>query len=473
MTTYKDSTLEEIDRAANAAEEASDAFRGLSGAKVAELLNGMADAIMDLGDALLETASRESSLPIPRLTGERLRTCNQLRMFGDIARAGTFKRSSIDTAIPDRKPLPKPDLRRTALPIGPVAVWAASNFPLAYSVAGGDTASALAAQCPVVLKTNPAHPETSAMTAGALRKAIAALALPAGIFGTVDGKSPEVSVALARHPAIKAGAFTGSLRGGRALFDAACSRPDPIPFFAEMGSVNPVFLLPGALAERGEAIAEGLTQSVNLGVGQFCTCPGLVIASQAGTFAEQLRKRFSGASAGTMLTSYIAANFRSGAQKLGALPGVTATVGAAAGGESQVQPQLFETQSSNFFAHEEFLHEVFGPATVLVHCGAAAELERVAQHLDGSLTATIHGTPDDLRANRGLLRILERKVGRIIFNGYPTGLEVCPSTQHGGPYPATTDPRFTSVGSAAIDRFLRYICYQDFPVEFLPQELQS
>ncbi len=469
-----DATLAEIDRAANAAEDAAEAFAALPGSQVAALLEKIAEEIVALGDELLQLASSETALPMARLTGERGRTVNQLRMFAEMTRAGAWKSTSIDHALPDRKPLPRADLRRTSIPIGPVAVWAASNFPLAFSVAGGDTASALAASCPVLLKAHPGHPRTSELTAGAMAKAIASLGLPAGIFSMLYGASPEVSLALARHPAIKAGAFTGSLRAGRALFDAACQRPDPIPFFAEMGSVNPVFILPGALAERGEAIAEGLSQSVNLGVGQFCTCPGIIVARQDAAFAEQLRERFARGAAGTMLTTGIAQAFRSATEHIATLPGVTATRAAAGGsGSQQAQPVLFETAAAGLMKHDELLHEVFGPATVLVHCGSPAELEAVARRLEGSLTATIHGSIADLREHRALLSVLSRKVGRLLFNGYPTGVEVCASTQHGGPYPATTDPRFTSVGTAAIYRFTRPICYQDFPQEFLPAELRD
>jgi alpha-ketoglutaric semialdehyde dehydrogenase len=475
IETRKDATLEEIDRAASAAAEAAETLGVLPGSRIAELLEKIADGIMALGDELLQLASSESVLPIPRLTGERARTVNQLRMFAEMARTGAWKHSSIDPALPDRKPLPRVDLRRTSIPIGPVAVWAASNFPLAFSVAGGDTASALAAGCPVVLKASPAHPATSDLTARVLMDAVASLGLPAGVFSILHGASPEVSVALIRHPAIMAGAFTGSLRAGRALFDAACQRPEPIPFFAEMGSVNPVFILPGALAERGEAIAEGLTQSVNLSVGQMCTCPGVVVALKPDTFAEQLRGRFARGAAGTMLTPGIAQAFRVGTERLAALPGVTATQAAvtATGAQSEALPMLFETPAAGLLKHDELLHEVFGPSTVLVHCGSAAELETVARHLEGSLTATIHGTIADLREHRELLAILERKAGRLVFNGFPTGVEVCASMQHGGPYPATTDPRFTSVGTAAIYRFTRSICYQDFPPEFLPAELRD
>jgi len=391
-------------------------------------------------------------------------------MSADVVREGSWKDVRIDRALPDRKPAPRPDLRRTLIPIGPVAVWAASNFPLAFSVAGGDTASALAAGCPVIVKAHPGHPRTSDLTARAMGKAIAALGLPAGIFSMLQGASAEVSLALVRHPKIAAGAFTGSLRAGRALFDAAARRPVPIPFFAEMGSVNPVFLLKGALAERGDAIADGLSQSVNLGVGQFCTCPGLVAEVESPAlerFTAQLRDRFLRGAPGVMLTSAIAHSYRKAIERIESIPGVSTSSGTRTG------PVLFDAGAATVLEHEELRREVFGPATVLVRCRSGAEMLDLARHLEGSLTATIHGTVEDLRENRPLVSLLTRKAGRLVFNGYPTGVEVCAAMQHGGPYPATTDPRFTSVGTAAIQRFCRPVCFQDCPPEFLPAELQE
>jgi NADP-dependent aldehyde dehydrogenase len=395
----------------------------------------------------------------------------QLRLFAEVARDGKWKDVRIDPAQPDRKPLRRPDLRRTLIPIGPVAVWAASNFPLAFSVAGGDTASALAAGCPVILKAHPGHPKTSELVASAIGKAINTSGLPAGVFTMVEGAGPETSLALVRHPGVKAGAFTGSLRAGRALFDAASARPEPIPFFAEMGSVNPVFLLPGALAERSDSISQGFAQSVNLGVGQFCTCPGLAIgvaSADFDQFSSQLRSRFADTGTGKMLTPAIKAAYCDAVSRIGTIDGIRVTSGV---GDAPL-PTLFETNSQTFLVNRELHHEVFGPSTVLIRCGSQVEVEQVARTLEGSLTATLHGTEGDLRAHAGLLKILTHKVGRIILNGYPTGVEVCAAMQHGGPYPSTTDPRFTSVGTAAIVRFARPICYQDFPAEFLPPELR-
>ncbi len=459
-----------IDQAVLAAEKALDFYSSLPPAKIAAFLEKIADEIVALGDVLIETAVAETSLTTERITGERGRTVNQLKLFADVARQGAWKDVRIDPAMPDRKPLRRPNLRRTLIPIGPVAVWAASNFPLAFSVAGGDTASALAAGCPVILKAHPGHPKTSALVAGAIAKAVTASALPPGVFSMVEGAGPEISLELVRHPGVKAGAFTGSLRAGRALFDAANARPEPIPFFAEMGSTNPVFLLPEALAQRSEAIADGLTASVNMGVGQFCTCPGLAIGISSPAFdkfAEQLRERFSQAKGGKMLTTAIAASYGDATGHLSAMECVQATAG-----DGDPRPTLFETDAKCLLTHPELRHEVFGPSTILVRCESQSEMEQVARTLEGSLTATLQGTEADLRSQTTLLAILARKAGRLIFNGYPTGVEVCSAMQHGGPYPATTDPRFTSVGTAAIIRFARPICYQDFPTEFLPEELR-
>jgi len=472
-----ESTWEQIDRAATRAEEALETYAALPPPQIAALLDKIAEAVEGLGDALIERAAEETALSRERLTGERTRTVNQIRMFAGLVREGSWRDVRIDRVLPERKPR-RPDLRRTMIPIGPVAVWAASNFPLAFSVAGGDTASALAAGCPVILKAHPGHPATSELVAGAIESAISACGLPPGVFSMLQGTTPQVSLELVRHPKIAAGAFTGSLRAGRALFDAAVSRPVPIPFFAEMGSVNPIFLLPGALADHGDIIADGLNLSVNLGVGQFCTCPGVVAAaaSQAlDRFAERLRDRFRSGAPGVMLTPAIARSYREAVNRIEAIPEVRSIRPPVTADLSSVEslPALFETDAATFVEREELRREVFGPATVLVRCASAAQLLDLARHLEGSLTATIHGTVEDLRENRPLLALLARKAGRLLFNGFPTGVEVCAAMQHGGPYPATTDPRFTSVGTAAIQRFCRPICYQDFPLEFLPPELQE
>jgi 2,5-dioxopentanoate dehydrogenase len=475
MNEYKDATPAEIDRAATRADDCLESYAAVAPSQIGALLERIAAEIEDLGDELIQRATAETALPAARLTGERARTTNQLRMFADVVREGSWKDVRIDRALPDRKPARRPDLRRTMIAIGPVAVWAASNFPLAFSVAGGDTASALAAGCPVVVKAHPGHPGTSELVAGAVAKALAALGLPAGIFSMVHGGGPEVSLELVRHPKIAAGAFTGSLRAGRALFDAAARRPAPIPFFAEMGSVNPVFLLEGALSERGDTIAEGLSQSVNLGVGQFCTCPGLAAGVESPALerlAAGLRDRFRRGTPGEMLAPAIARSYREAVERIASIGGVdTCTSRPAA--STEAWPVLFEAGAATVLEHDELRQEVFGPSTVLVRCGSGAELLELARQLEGSLTATIHGTARDLSVNRPLVSLLARKAGRLVFNGYPTGVEVCAAMQHGGPYPATTDPRFTSVGTAAILRFCRPVCFQDFPPESLPEELRE
>ena len=475
---FAEATLDEIDEAVRLAEAAGETLREQPSEKIAAFLDKIAEEIGALGDALIERANQETALPPDRLNGERARTVNQLRMFAALVREGSWRDARIDRAMPDRKPLPKPDLRRILIPIGPVGVWAASNFPFAFSVAGGDTASAFAAGNPVIVKAHPAHPGTSELVARAIAKAVMWSGFPPGVFSMLQGSTPEISLALVSHPLLKAAGFTGSLRAGRALYDAASRRPEPIPFFAEMGSVNPIFILPDALAERGPALADGLSGSVNLGVGQFCTNPGLVVGLAADgldQFADRVRGNFAKATCGSMLYPGILQAYERGVDRARNIPGVKVTSSeiAADPSKTQARPTFLETGATTFLEHEALGQEVFGPSTILVKCKSPDEMEQVVRHLEGSLTATVHGTPQDLRDYRAILRILETKVGRLIVNGYPTGVEVCPSMQHGGPYPATTDSRFTSVGTAAIQRFARPICYQNFPQELLPPELRD
>jgi alpha-ketoglutaric semialdehyde dehydrogenase len=469
-----DSSFDDINRAVLAAEKAFESFGQSPPTSVAGLLEKIADEIANLGESLINTASQETGLTIDRLTGERTRTLNQLRMFAALVRQSSTRDPRFDAAMEDRKPARRPDIRRILVPIGPVAVWAASNFPLAFSVAGGDTASALAAGCPVVLKAHPGHPETSSLVASAVSKAVASSGLPAGVFSMLEGSSPAVSLALMRHPKIAAGAFTGSLRAGRALFDAACARPDPIPFFAEMGSLNPVFILPGALNERAATIAAGLAQSVNFGIGQLCTSPGLIVVQEDAEyegFIETLRKLFEGAPAGKMLTPAIAKTYRDSVTGIQAVDGILSTQALETGLPGR--PVIFETNVSTFLAHEHLRQEVFGPATIVVRCTSPGEMQQVAESLEGSLTATVQAAASDLGGHTLLLATLARKAGRLIHNGYPTGVEVCGAMHHGGPYPASSDARFTSVGTAAIARFQRPLCFQDFPQEWLPSELRD
>jgi 2,5-dioxopentanoate dehydrogenase len=475
---FFEATEAEVNRALDLSASAAAPLRKLPAEAVAEFLIAVREEIAALGDQLIERAAQETALDSDRLKGERNRTLNQIQLFAELVKEGSWVDARIDTALPDRKPLPRPDLRRMLYPIGPVAVFGASNFPLAFSVAGGDTISAFAARNPVVVKAHPAHPGTSELAGTAIAKAVKARSLPEGTFSMLHGLSPEPSVALAAHPRTRAVAFTGSLRAGRALFDAGARRAEPIPVFAEMGSVNPVFVLPGALEQDGKAIAEGLLRSVTLGVGQFCTCPGLVFGLAGGPLQQlrqQLIQSFEAAPAGSMLNAAIRTGYQDKFKAMSAVAGVTSHASShpADAGPTEAQPGLFTTDSRTWLNHHELHEEIFGPATVLVECQSQAELLNIAKSLEGTLTATIHGTPDELEQHGELLDILGRKAGRLIFNGYPTGVEVGHAMHHGGPYPATTDERFTSVGTAAIYRFARPVCYQGFPENLLPPELQN
>lgn len=444
--------------------ETAAAYRPPGPEVLAGFLERIGDRILAIGDQLISTCVEETALSADRLVGERARTANQLKMFADRVREGSWIDARIDTALPDRKPIPKPDLRRMLLPLGPVAVFGASNFPLAFSVAGGDTASALAAGCPVVVKPHPGHPATSTMVAAATLNAAEDCGMPDGVFAMIEETSVEIGLELVRHPLMRAVGFTGSTRAGRALFDAANLRREPIPVFAEMGSLNPMFVLPAALEKRWEKIAIGLTGSVSLGTGQFCTKPGLVFGQQSAVFnqfASRLGDELSRIPIGHMLNDTISKRFEESLSK--AKDYVKAKGGA----------YLLMTDAKQF-GEERVLHEeIFGPATLLVNCQDADELIELAGELDGQLTATIHAEPEDEALSGRLLRVLQEKAGRIVWNSYPTGVEVSPAMHHGGPYPATTDSRFTSVGTAAIQRFARPVCYQGFPPALLPPELQN
>jgi NADP-dependent aldehyde dehydrogenase len=467
----------EVGRALELAEKAFEPFRALPAQRRAEFLKAIA-AKIETDDVLVERANLETGLPLERLRGERGRTVGQLRLFAKLIEEGSWVGARIDRADANRKPIPKPDLRRMLIPIGPVVVFAASNFPLAFSAAGGDSASAFAAGCTVVLKAHPGHPGTSERVAVAVLEAARETAMPAGIFCLLHGRSHELGMALVKHPLTRAVGFTGSLRGGRAIFDAAASRPEPIPVFAEMGSTNPVFILPGALAERGKQIAVGLRGSVTLGVGQFCTNPGLIVTaadSNSKALCDELGMMISDAPPGTMLYGGLRDSYEAGSKRFASASGVRVVgkwKGAIDPGKTQVAPTLFAADVKTYLSNHDLHEELFGPATLWLS-GSNDELEALAQQLDGHLTATIHGTADDLAKHHRLISILERKVGRLIFNGYPTGVEVARAMQHGGPYPATTDARTTSVGTAAIERFVRPICYQDFPPGVLPEELRD
>ena len=429
--------------------------------------------------SLLSARVWRPGLPETRLTGERARTVNQLRLFAQVVREGSWVDARIDTAIPDRQPAPRPDLRRMLVPMGPVIVFGASNFPFAYSVAGGDTASALAAGNPVVVKAHERHPGTSELTAVAIRRAVEACHFPAGVFSMLHGLGKTVGLALVRHPVARAVGFTGSRTAGRALFDAAAARPDPIPVFAEMSSLNPVFILPEALKEREAKIAEGLKNSVTLGAGQFCTKPGLVFGLQGvefEQFQQALAQLLKTVEPATMLHAGICDAYHEGLARVSR--NERREVVRPLGEEFRCRENpgrtvLVSTDARTFRSNPELAGEVFGPFSILISAPTLAEMEDMAQHLEGQLTATVHGTPGDFQQAGKLLRLLERKAGRLIINGFPTGVEVCPAMNHGGPYPATTDVRFTSVGTAAIYRFARPVCYQDFPAGLLPAALRD
>jgi alpha-ketoglutaric semialdehyde dehydrogenase len=468
---YFSASTEDVDAAVSAAQEAADFLAQSSGADRARLLRAIADGLDSAAESLIQRAMLETALPRPRLTGEVARTSGQLRLFASVAEEGSWVNARIDTADPSRTP-PKLDIRSMLRPLGPVVVFGASNFPLAFSVAGGDTASALAAGNPVIVKAHPAHPGTGELVGHIVDAAIASTGFPRGTFSLLFDSGYAVGAALVQHPGVKAVGFTGSLRGGRALMDLAAQRSEPIPVYAEMGSTNPVFVLPGALAERAESLAAGLLGSFTLGAGQMCTKPGMVFAEEAysSAFTEKLRASVAASGSFTLLTEGIARHFR---REIADRKQLTNTVGAEGGAGNYAQAALFEVSGETFLADEHLSEEVFGPTTLLVQCESRDQIMAAAHALEGHLTATVIGTEQDLAENTELLRVLEKKAGRVIFNGFPTGVEVNHAMVHGGPYPATSDGRSTSVGSLAILRFARPVAYQGMPQFALPPELQN
>jgi alpha-ketoglutaric semialdehyde dehydrogenase len=469
----------EVRQAAERAEQVQEELLQLGSAPRTALLRRIGEQIMALGDSLIERCHLETALPRGRIESERSRTVNQLRMFADLLEEGSWVDARIDTAVPDRTPTPRPDLRRMLIALGPVAVFCASNFPLAFSVAGGDTASALAAGCPVIVKAHGSHPGTAELVATAVTRAVEAEKLPPGTFSLLHGPGKTVGIQLVTHPLVRAVGFTGSRRAGRALFDAAASRPEPIPVYAEMGSVNPVFLLPEALRERSREIAGGLSASANLGVGQFCTNPGLVIgldSEELDAFVSQTGLLFQEAAVETMLNPRIHRAYQEGSNKLKAAEGValSAQSGSAPDPDRlQARPALFASDGRTFLENPLLSEEVFGPSSLVIRAQNREQLLRIAATLKGHLTASIHGSEQELREYADLTGVLQRSVGRLIFNGFPTGVEVCAAMNHGGPYPASTDSHFTSVGTAAIYRFCRPVCFQGFPDHALAPELQD
>lgn len=469
--------LGDVELACRLAAEAFASFRELRPQARAAFLDRVAEEIEALGDPLIERAMLETGLPRPRLVGERARTCGQLRLFAEELRRGDMFGVRIDRAQPERAPLPRPDLRQRMIPLGPVAVFGASNFPLAFSTAGGDTASALAAGCPVVVKGHPAHPGTAELVGRAVQKAVAACGLPEGVFALVTGPSNALGEALVRDPRIQAVGFTGSRAGGLALARIAAERPTPIPVFAEMSSVNPVFLLPGALDARAEALAAQFVASLTQGAGQFCTNPGLLMALDGPAldrFAAAAVAALAQSAPAVMLTAGIHAAYQAGVERLERHPGVRPLGRGCVGeGLNQARGALFETTAAEVRRDPSLAHEVFGSSALLVRCAHADELAALVGELEGQLTATLHMTDTDHALARRLLPALELRCGRILANGWPTGVEVAHAMVHGGPYPATTDGRSTSVGTLAVARFLRPVCYQDLPDALLPAAVQD
>jgi alpha-ketoglutaric semialdehyde dehydrogenase len=479
---YYSALPSEVDEAARLAARAFLSYSRLSGRERAAFLRRIAENLESLGDDLLERAAQETVLPLTRLQMERARTCFQLHLFADLIEEGSWVDARIDRADPDRQPTPKPDVRSLLRPLGPVAVFGASNFPLAFSVAGGDTASALAAGCPVIVKAHPAHPGTSEMAASAVLQAASACDMPEGVFSVLFDAGVEIGRLLVKHPEVKAVAFTGSRTAGMALMAEVTTRPEPIPFYAEMSSINPIFILPSALRERGEAIATGLYASVTLGAGQFCTKPGLVIIEEAALsspFVDKLVELVTQTPPVILLSPRICAIYHQALRERAQQVGLTLLAPQTA---PPLEPDskgcyayaaLFQTDARAYLAQPLLSQEVFGPTTLLVTYSHREELLDIARAMEGQLTASLHGSAEDLSVFRDLVDILGTKVGRLIFNGFPTGVEVCHAMVHGGPFPATSDGRSTSVGTRAIYRFTRPVCYQNFPESALPDELKD
>jgi NADP-dependent aldehyde dehydrogenase len=466
----------QVEAACALAEQAFDAYRSTTPEQRAAFLEAIAEQILAIGPVLIERAMQESGLPQARLEGERGRTVGQLRLFAKVVRDGNYLDATIDSALPQRTP-PRPDLRLQKIALGPVAVFGASNFPLAFSVAGGDTASALAAGCPVVVKAHGAHPGTSELVGKAVQQAVIATGMPEGTFSMLFGEGRSIGQALVGHPSIKAVGFTGSRQGGVALMRTAAARQEPIPVYAEMSSINPVFMLPNALAGNAAGLAQGFVDSLTMGVGQFCTNPGLVLGlagEQFDQFVKAATAAVQGKGAGTMLTPGIHKAYVGGVERLHGAEGVTLLAqGQAEGAGCAAQAALYLCEAAAYLANPALEDEIFGPCSLIIRCRDEAEMVQVAKHVEGQLTATVHAVAADHALAAALLPVLERKAGRILFNGYPTGVEVSHAMVHGGPFPATSDSRSTSVGATAIDRFLRPVCYQNIPSDLLPPALKD
>jgi alpha-ketoglutaric semialdehyde dehydrogenase len=474
---FTEATDHEINEAVSLAEESFKEFRAMPGERKGAFLDAIADEIMALDDALINTYMNESGLPEGRAKGERGRTVFQLRSFADLVREGSWVEARIDTAIPDRTPAPKADLRKMMIGIGPIVVFGASNFPLAYSTAGGDTASALAAGCPVIVKGHPMHAGTSELVASAVIKAAEKTGMPNGVFSNLNSRGIEVGTKLVKHPEVKGVGFTGSIRGGRALFDLAAKRKEPIPVFAEMGSINPVILMPTYLEKNMASIAKTYAGSITLGTGQFCTNPGLILGVKSDTltsFIDTLGDEVIAIKPSCMLHPTIATNFENGKLKLLQQDGTKIVNHSILSGAPNYAQQGVATVDGTTFLRNPALHEeIFGPFSLVVQCDDLDQLTRIIEGLEGQLTGTILTENEEMAENPEIIRAMQDRVGRLIFNSVPTGVEVCPSMLHGGPYPASTDSRFTAVGTDSIQRWIRPVSYQDWPNEFLPVELKN
>lgn len=470
---YGVGTVDLVNRAVEAAEAAFWSYSATTREVRAAFLDAIADAIEVRAEAITEIGTQETGLPVTRLQGERGRTTGQLRLFASHIRKGEYLDCRVDAALPDRQPAPRPEIRLMQQPIGPVAVFGASNFPLAFSTAGGDTASALAAGCPVVVKGHSAHPGTGEIVAEAVAEAAQKCGLHPGVFSLVQGGRRDVGTALVTHPLIKAVGFTGSLAGGRALFDLCVSRPEPIPFFGELGSVNPMFLLPGAMANRMDKIVAGWAGSLTMGAGQFCTNPGIAIvrAEQAEALGAAMVTALSAIGTQTMLTEGIAQAYAQGRDRMAAAPKVQELLTQMCD-RRQATPQLFMVKGSDWTQNHVLQEEVFGPLALIITAESDEEMISIAKAFEGQLTCTLHVDGEDTDLARRLMPILQRKAGRVLANGFPTGVEVVDAMVHGGPYPASTNFGATSVGTMAIRRFLRPVSYQNLPEALWPEDLR-
>ncbi|GGI55852.1 aldehyde dehydrogenase (NADP(+)) [Winogradskyella haliclonae] len=477
QTIFTEATSEEIDEAVALATVAFSSYKSISGKKKSAFLNAIADEIIALDDKLIKTYCSETGLPEGRAKGERSRTVGQLRSFADLVREGSWVEATIDTAQPNREPIPKSDIRKLLVPLGPVVVFGASNFPLAYSTAGGDTAAALASGCPVIVKSHPMHAGTGELVASAIIKAAKDTGMPNGVFSNLNSSGIEVGTHLVKHSQVKAVGFTGSIKGGRALYDLAAQRDEPIPVFAEMGSINPVVILPKALEHRAENLAKTYAGSITLGTGQFCTNPGLILGlkSQAlSSFVEQLSLEIMQLEPACMLHPNIFQAYNNNKEKALSHDSIKVVANYKDEAQPNYASQTVISVNGDTFLNNTTLHqEVFGPFSMVIQCESKAQLEEIISKLEGQLTGTLIAEKNEASNYSEVVSALQNRVGRLIYNGVPTGVEVCPSMVHGGPYPSSTDSRFTAVGIHSIKRWVRPFSYQDWPNNLLPDELKN